>query len=110
MARPCCPRKITSLPVCRCFYPVRNLSFQGEGGIFLTLDELEALRLTDLLNLYQEEAAKKMGVSRSTLARILVSGRRKVVEALIQGKILYIEGGNVIIEKSKEEIQKKEEI
>ncbi|MGQ9473207.1 MAG: DUF134 domain-containing protein [Candidatus Caldatribacteriaceae bacterium] len=53
----------------------------------------------------------KEGNSRPTLARILVSARRKVAEALIQGKILYIEGGNVIIiEKGKEEIQKKEEI
>ena len=57
----------------------------------LNLDELEALRLCDLKNLDQLEAAKKMKVSRSTLQRILMSARKKIAEALIKGKAIRIE-------------------
>ena len=56
----------------------------------LTLDELETLRLCDLENLEQEEAAKRMKIFQSTLSRILVSVRKKVAEALIKGKAIKI--------------------
>ena len=56
----------------------------------LTLDELEALRLCDLENLEQEEAAKRMKIFQSTLSRILVSVRKKIAEALIKGKAIKI--------------------
>ena len=56
----------------------------------LTLDELETLRLCDLENLEQEEAAKRMKISQSTLSRILVSVRKKIAEALIKGKAIKI--------------------
>lgn len=47
-------------------------------------DELEALRLVYLENFSQNEAASLMGVSRGTLWRLLDSGRRKLVQALIE--------------------------
>ncbi|PIQ98493.1 MAG: hypothetical protein COV64_01000, partial [Candidatus Nealsonbacteria bacterium CG11_big_fil_rev_8_21_14_0_20_39_9] len=53
-------------------------------------DELEALRLCDLENLEQTEAAKKMKVSQSTLQRILTSAHKKIAEALIEGKAIKI--------------------
>lgn len=56
----------------------------------LEADELEAIRLCDFKKLTQIEAAKKMGISQSTLQRILASARRKVAEALIQGKAIKI--------------------
>lgn len=99
MVRPCCPRKVSWFPVCCCFRPGEEFPPQGE--VTLTLDELEALRLSDLEGLYQEEAAKKMEVSRSTFARILSMARRKVVEALVLGKIVHIEGGVVAHEAQK---------
>jgi predicted DNA-binding protein (UPF0251 family) len=52
------------------------------------LDELEAIRLADVEGLYQEEAARRMGVSRPTYARILNSARAKVGRALLEGKAL----------------------
>jgi predicted DNA-binding protein (UPF0251 family) len=61
----------------------------------MTLDELEALRLADLLGLYHEEAAGRMGVSRATFGRIVERARRKSAEALVEGKALRIEGGPV---------------
>ena len=63
--------------------------------ITLTVDELEAIRLADLEGLYQEEAAKKMGVSRQTFGRIVLSAHRKIADVLVNGKILYVKGGNV---------------
>lgn len=61
----------------------------------MTLDEYEALRLADLEGLYQEQAAERMGVSRPTFGRILSSAHRKVAEALVGGKTLRIDGGQV---------------
>lgn len=61
----------------------------------LAIDELEALRLTDLDGLYQADAAISMGVSRQTIGNILQSARRKVADALVNGKALRIAGGAV---------------
>jgi len=61
----------------------------------LTLDEFEAIRLADLDGLYQEQAADKMKVSRQTFGRIIESAHRKIATALVKGKALKIEGGNV---------------
>lgn len=46
-------------------------------------DELEALRLVYLEDMTQEEAAQKMGVSRGTIWRLLESGRKKLVQAIV---------------------------
>jgi len=65
------------------------------GCVTLTVDELEAIHLADLDGLYQEEAAKKMGVSRQTFGRIVGSAHRTIADALVNGKLLFIKGGNV---------------
>ncbi len=54
-------------------------------------DELEALRLADLEGLYQEECARRMGISRTVLSRTLTQARRTVTDALINGKRLIVE-------------------
>jgi uncharacterized protein len=59
--------------------------------IALTMDELESIRLADFDELYHEDAAKKMKISRQTFGRILQSAHKKVAESLIQGKALKIE-------------------
>ncbi len=61
----------------------------------LALDGLEALRLADFEGLYQEEAAGRMGVSRATFARVLADARRAVTKALLEGRALVIDGGEV---------------
>jgi len=61
--------------------------------VVLTVDELEALRLSDLEGLYQEAAADQMNVSRQTFGRIVSVARKKVAEALVVGKAVRIEGG-----------------
>lgn len=60
----------------------------------LTVDECEAIRLADLLDLSHEEAGQSMGVSRATFGRIIQQARKLVAEAIIHSKALHIEGGN----------------
>jgi hypothetical protein len=63
----------------------------------LCVEEVEALRLVDLLGMAHEEAAGMMGVSRKTLWRDLTSARRKLVEALINGWAIQISGGDYVL-------------
>ena len=65
------------------------------SSVNLTLDELEAIRLADLTELYQEDAAKKMNVSRQTFGNIINSAHKKIADALLNAKALKIEGGNI---------------
>ncbi len=55
------------------------------------MDELEALSLCDRDGLTQEEAGRKMGVSRGTVQRTLMSARNKVADALAGGKAITFE-------------------
>lgn len=61
----------------------------------LPLDGFEAIRLVDQEGLEQEEAARRLGVSRPTVTRILQRARRCVAEAIVNGRALLIEGGPV---------------
>ena len=63
--------------------------------VVMKLDEFEAIRLADLAQMYQEKAAKQMGISRPTFSRIIDSAHRKLADALVHGKALLIEGGTV---------------
>ena len=54
--------------------------------IYLDHAELEVLRLSDLEDLSQEETGKRMGISRGTVWRLLHSARKKVAEALTEGR------------------------
>ncbi len=62
--------------------------------VTLSVEEVEAIRLKDLEALDQMEAAEKMNVSRPTYQRVLISARRKIADALLNGKAIRIEGGN----------------
>lgn len=53
--------------------------------IVLLHEEIEAIQLMSILNMYQEDAAKQMNVSRATFSRIIKNARRKVAMALING-------------------------
>jgi predicted DNA-binding protein (UPF0251 family) len=58
--------------------------------IFMEMAELEAFRLVDLEGLSQEEAGRKMGVSRGTIWRLVQNARRKTAQALSEGRPLNI--------------------
>jgi predicted DNA-binding protein (UPF0251 family) len=57
----------------------------------LDISEFEAIRLIDLGEIPQERAAQQMQVSQPTLSRILKSGRKKIADAIINGKAIRIE-------------------
>ena len=89
MVRPLKPRRVLFDPDVVYFKP-RAVPLSTLEEVDLSIDELEALRLCDLKDLEQKEAAKKMKVSQSTLQRILTSARKKVAEALTEGKAIKI--------------------
>lgn len=56
----------------------------------LNLDEFEALRLVDYEGLSQIEAADDMQVSRATIQRLLLTGRKKITESILLNKAIEI--------------------
>ena len=94
MSRPCRCRRIRCSPDTNYFKP-RGIPLDMLEEVNLTLDELEAVRLADLEGLYQEDAARKMDISRQTFGNIINSAHRKIADALLNSKALKIEGGTV---------------
>lgn len=94
MTRPFKCRNIRSNPKAYYFKPRAVPVCELEETV-LQLDEFEAMRLADLEGMEQETAAGKMSVSRQTFGNILASARRKVADAIVNGKALNIQGGIV---------------
>jgi len=53
-------------------------------------DEIEAVYMCDGLGLTQEEAGRRMGVSRGTVQRLTASGRKKIIIAIMEENALFI--------------------
>ncbi|MFC1728626.1 DUF134 domain-containing protein [Nanoarchaeota archaeon] len=68
--------------------PLRELQ-----EIVLSIDEFESVRLRDKLGLDQIKSAEKMNISQPTFHRILESARKKIAEAIVDGKAIKIHGG-----------------
>lgn len=90
--KPCC-KKVKELPGVTYFKP-RAVALADLEEVTLSVEELEALRLAHLEELYQLEASQRMGVSRATFGRVLDTAHRKVTKALVNGCALRIEGGS----------------
>lgn len=95
MPRPLKQRFVSSTPRALVFKPQADAARMVQH-VVLTEDELEALRLADLEGDSQEEGAAKMNISRPTFGRILGHARRAVADALVNGKVLQICGGEVV--------------
>jgi predicted DNA-binding protein (UPF0251 family) len=96
MPRPRHCRRVAQLPQAN-YYKPRGIPLSVLEEVILTVDEFEAIRLTDLEGLYQADAAEKMSVSRQTLGRILETAHKKIADALVHGKALLIKGGPIQI-------------
>ena len=76
------------------FFKPRGIPLRSLQQIVITVDELEAMRLADFLEMTQEEVAQRMQVSRPTVTRMLSRAHRAVAEALVHGKAICIQGGD----------------
>lgn len=95
MARPTKKREVRIFPQTTHF---KSMTFNStKTPIEIQYDELEAMRLTDIEGLSQEETARMLRVSRQTVQLMLESGRKKVTSALFEGTDLSLGGGPVEI-------------
>ncbi|MCD6590899.1 MAG: DUF134 domain-containing protein [Candidatus Aenigmarchaeota archaeon] len=93
MPRPRIPRRVWFQPGFTYFKPV-GVPLANILEVIITVDEMEAIRLKDYEGLDQVKAAKRMGISQPTFQRIYESARRKIADALVNGKAIRIEGGH----------------
>ena len=91
MPRPFRCRRIEQLPVYRSFSPD---DITATENVLMSVDEFEALRLLDDEGLTQEACAARMNIARTTVTAIYESARKKIADALVNGKRLLITGGH----------------
>jgi len=79
------------------FFKPQGVPMASLEVVVLSVEEYEALRLSDLQGLSQADAAKRMGISQPTFNRLLASARSKIAEAIVKGKAIKIEGGHYLV-------------
>jgi len=94
MPRPQSNRIVHEPPL---FTEFKPLGVRGPSldRIEMSLDEFEAFRLADQINMSHAEAAEEMEISRPTFTRLIDQARKKVAEFIVSGKMLTINGGNI---------------
>lgn len=90
MTRPRLKKRICFKPKAHYFKP-QGIPLRQLEKVFLSKEEVEAIKLKDYDGLGQTEAAEKMKTSQSTFQRILSSAREKLAQSIIGGKALEIE-------------------
>lgn len=96
MPRPRKWRRVCSLPESTQFGPL-NRAASMQAIIYMAVDEYEAIRLIDWEGFTQEECAEKMNVARTTIQGIYGEARKKLADSLVNGKVLFIEGGDYML-------------
>lgn len=89
MARPMKCRNV-GCDVTAAFFKPQGIPMRDLEEVRLERDEIEAIRLADIEDLYQVDAAARMGVSRQTFGNIIARAHKKVALALLEGKALRI--------------------
>ena len=95
-------RKVCQMPQTREFRPLGRVDCRNP--VILTVDEYEAIRLIDKQGFSQEECSNYMQVARTTVQMIYTEARRKLAEALVDGRPLRIEGGDYQLCDGQEEV------
>ncbi|HPF43351.1 MAG TPA: DUF134 domain-containing protein [Syntrophomonadaceae bacterium] len=93
MSREAKCRRVAFIPPVKAFKPM-GIPASSMEEIVLKVEEAEAIRLKNHLNLGQEECAQMMMISRPTFQRILGEAYAKIADALSNGKGIRIEGGS----------------
>lgn len=89
MPRPRKYRRVCCNPSVYYFKP-RGIPAYELEEIIINHDELESLRLADLLAYSHERAAKEMHISRATFGRIVECARQKITDGILNGKAIRI--------------------
>lgn len=97
MVRPRRFRRVEWEPGVTYFKPAGIPKYKLEE-VVLTVVESEAIRLKDVEGLDQADAAEKMQISQPTFHRLIIEARKKIADAIINGKAIKIEGGNYKID------------
>ncbi len=93
MPRPVKWKKVCCLPETNLFGPLNAKNLE-DNIITMSVEEYESIRLIDLEGMLQEECAESMNVARTTVQRIYNDARKKLADALVNGYVLKIDGGN----------------
>ncbi|MBD3354585.1 DUF134 domain-containing protein [Candidatus Woesearchaeota archaeon] len=93
MPRPRRQRRIRFQPGTTHFKPA-GIRLSAMNEVVLTMGEFEAVRLKDFEDIDQTKAAKKMNISQPTFARLIDTARKKIADAIVNGKAIRIQGGN----------------
>jgi len=93
MPRPKRIRNIENPPIMEGFKPF-GIPTTDLDPVVLLFEEYESIRLADYKGLTQLEAAEKMNISRPTFTRVYEKARRTIARAFVEGKAIFIEGGN----------------
>ena len=91
MPRPQKCRRVCSAPKSCIFMSDNKMG----GDVVLQVDEYETIRLLDYEGMTQEQTAVQMNVARATVTLIYENARKKIADALVNGKSIIIQGGNV---------------
>ena len=94
MPRPRSQRRIKFNPQITIFKP-QGVPMRTLDWTELSMEEMEALRLYEIEELSQTECAKKMNTSQSTIQRILDGAHKKIAQALIMGRAIKINDGDI---------------
>ncbi len=92
-------RILDELPIIKGFRPIW-FKTNVRQAVIMKLEEYEAIRLIDYEKQNHEQAATAMNVSRPTVTRIYEKARLQIATALVEGRSLLIEGGDVEVQKS----------
>jgi len=99
MPRPKRKRTMANPPVMEGFKPF-GIPMTDLDPVILLFEEYESIRLSDYEGLTQEQSAERMNVSRPTFTRIYEKARRTIARGFIEGKAIFIEGGDYHTEDS----------
>jgi hypothetical protein len=88
--RPPCPKRLLHSYRRLVYVPAEDVD--APERVVLAPEEVEALRLVYLEEMSYEEAGRAMGVSRSTVWRLVESAGRKIAYALVNGLPIELQG------------------
>jgi uncharacterized protein len=72
----------------------------------VAMEEYEAVRLHDYLGMQQKDAATMMGISQQSFSRVVRDARKKISDAIVNAKIIRIEGGDFVSKRSLDLVNK----